>query len=194
MNGHGPVLQKRVHAPERSGTGKVSIGIEVAFRHGNERAVVFGEEQNAHEASQHQLDDDQRHAIELFGALHVAKRHYGGKQRDEPCPEQQRALAAFPQTGNAIQRSQNARLLALRTNDVFDARITREEAVHKQAAAERERQERDDDGNVTAPYQRLARTLRVAGAKGDAGDQADHGHDNARKANQQPHQTNECHR
>jgi len=193
MDGHGPVLQQRVHAQHRSCSRQVARAVEVLGGRSRKRHVAFGEQDHAHERRQHQLRHEQRHRIQLPALPHIANGHHRVEDGDEPTPEQQRAFAACPQTRQLVEPGDVAGRVAAIAQHVLDAGIAGHEAVHQHAAAHGQSRQRHQHGHMPAPRQRLACTARLLAGQQGSRDQAHDGHRYAGECDEHSYQTYSWH-
>ena len=193
MDGHGPVLQQRVHTQHRSCSRQIARAVEVLGRRSRKRHVAFGEQDHAHERRQHQLRHEQRHRIQLPALPHIANGHHRVEDGDEPTPEQQRAFAACPQTRQLVEPGDVAGRVAAIAQHVLDAGIAGHEAVHQHAAAHGQSRQRHQHGHMPAPRQRLACTARLLAGQQGSRDQAHDGHRYAGECDEHSYQTYSWH-
>ena len=193
MNGHGPVLQQRVHTQHGGRVGQRAIGVVVLVRRHGKRHIALAEQQHAHERRQHQLRHHKGHGVQLARAFEVANGHNGVEHADKPRPKQQRALAASPQTGQLEQPAERALGIAMLLEHVLDGVVAREEAVHQDAATYGERHRGQDGGDMPAPRQGLAKRAFPPAPQDRARKQAQHRYGHAGERHQQAHKADSRH-
>ena len=120
VNGLRPVLKQRVHALHGTRVREAARGIDIRRGGRSEGHIAFREEHDRHKRHEHEARHEQRHAIDGLVVLHHAHGHGHIESRNEPCPQQKRALAAGPQTRKAIEHAERAFRLRMLEQHVFD--------------------------------------------------------------------------
>ena len=193
MNGLRPVLKQRVHALHGTRVREAARRIDVGRGGRDERHVAFREKHDSHKRNEHEARHEQRHTVDGLIVLHHAHGDSHVEGRNEPCPQQQRALAAGPQAREAIEHAERAFRFRMLEQHVFDGEVARHEAENEQAAAERERDERENVRHSARPRERVGGRGAAAAAKRLRNKQAHRANGHAREGDDQAEQTKSRH-
>ena len=129
------MLKQRVHAVHRSGSGKRTVGIEIAFRGCRKRHVAFREHKNAQERKQNRVHDQDGHVVHRRSVLARANAQRNHEQRDDEGPEHQRTRTTRPQARQLVEPSKVAGGKRALLQHVQNGVVTREETVNQNGAA-----------------------------------------------------------
>ena len=159
VNGHRPMLQQAVHAKQLRGGGERAVGVEVDRVRRRERRILRREQHNPHEGDEHELNDEHGDIVERLSLCHAAHSHQRPEQSDEPCPEQQRALAPRPQAAHPVEHAPGAGAAHVVVEHVLDPYVIREEAPHQHGARDAQAGKGDERRDAAAPAQRFSHGL-----------------------------------
>ena len=202
VDGHGPVLQQRVHAPgsrlaDKGAGGLVDIGAVSK----NEGVVARAEQHDGDEEQKDGHDDDERDIGKTLGMLVATPGDIAGKGADEKRPGEKRAGASRPQTGKLVEPEERTRVGGVLGGDVVQGDVMREEALNDDAAGQKQGEHGDE--NADAAHAQGGGILRRAGlgyafTNGLAGlevtcNQQDDGTDGGREGNPQCPRANGAH-
>ena len=187
------MLQKRVHGAGRGHGRQRAVASEVARVGRDEGHVALGEQQHRHEGRQHERGDGERAVIERARILARGEHEHRVEHGNEPCPEQKRALAPRPKTGELVEPRLGGRGGGAVVQHVLDGVVAREEAPHEHGAAHRERHRREHRGHPSAPGEGVGALEGALLVKDMGHAQAQHRDDAAGKGHEQAEKSDHRH-
>ena len=149
MDGHGPVLQQRVHAPGSCLTDKGAGGlIDVGAISKNEGVVARAEQHDGNEKQKDRHDDDDRDVGKALGVLVATPGDIARKGADEERPGEQRSGATRPQTGELVEPEERSRVGGILDGHVVQGNVMRKEALDDDAAGQKQREHGDENADA----------------------------------------------
>ena len=162
MDGHGPVLQQRVHAPGSCLTNKGASGLVNVGEVGkNEGVVARAEQHDGDEEQKDGHDDDECNIGKALRVLVTTPGDIAGKGADEESPGEKRAGTPCPQAGELVEPEERARVGGVLGGDVVQGDVVREEALDDDAAGQKQREHGHE--NADAAHAQGGGVLRRAG-------------------------------